>query len=292
MTTSDILPIGPVCTLGEGPLWHPGRGTLFWFDIPEGQLFEAEADGTLVATRRFDEPASAAGWADRDTLIVATASALVRLDLATDGRQVLVEMEHDDPVTRSNDGRTGPDGAFWIGTMGRSLERRAGAYYRYAHGTLHTLFEEVTVPNATCFSPDGTLAYLADTPRKLIWRWRLEDGAPAGEREIHVDLRDTDANPDGAVCDSEACLWNAHWGTGRLVRYDPDGREMSRIQLPVSQPTCPAFGGADLKTLFVTSASEGLGKAERDRHPMAGRTLSFPAPVKGLPEHRVVLAGS
>ena len=289
MPDLDVTPIGPACTLGEGPLWHPERGTLFWFDIPHGQLFEAAADGTMLATRAFSEPASAAGWIDRDTLLVATASGLTRLDLETDERTVVTEMEADDPVTRSNDGRVGPDGAFWIGTMGRALEPRAGSYYRYAKGRLHTLFEEVSVPNATCFSPDGAWAYLADTRRQLIWRWRLESGAPVGEREVHIDLKGTDANPDGAVCDAEGCLWNAHWGTGRLVRYDPAGREMDRIALPVSQPTCPAFGGPDLRTLFVTSAAEGLGGAKNPAEPLAGRTLAFPAPVTGLPENRVLI---
>lgn len=285
----DVTPIGPACTLGEGPLWHPERGTLFWFDIPHGRLFEADADGTVLATREFGEPASAAGWVDRDTLLVATASALLRLDLADDTRTPLAPLEADDPVTRSNDGRTGPDGSFWIGTMGRALERRAGAFYRFADGRVHMLFDEVTVPNATCFAPDGSHAFLADTRRQLIWRWRLDEGAPVGEREVHVDLRGTDANPDGAVCDAEGCMWNAHWGTGRLVRYDPDGAEMSRIALPVSQPTCPAFGGPDLATLYVTSAAEGLGGASDPSEPLAGRTLAFEAPVKGHPEHRVVL---
>lgn len=290
---TDFRIIGPACTLGEGPLWHPERQQLFWFDIPAGTLHSSNALGGQQCRWNFGEPASACGWVDSQTLIVATASGLQKFDIGTGAWDTLVALEADNQVTRANDGRVGPGGAFWIGTMGNRLEPRAGAYYRYAAGQLTQLFDQVSVPNATCFSPDGRLAYLADTPRHLIWRWPLDDnGAPIGEREVHIDLREERLNPDGAVCDAEGFLWNAQWGASRVVRYRPDGTVDRVVDLPVSQPTCPAFGGADLKTLYVTSASEALTGEGLDREPDAGKIFAFQVDTPGIPEFQAKLNGA
>lgn len=281
--------IEPRCTLGEGPLWHPERQRLFWFDIPEGILHSCNVHGDQKRRFSFGEPASAAGWIDRDTLLVATASGLQRFELQTSRWETLVELEADNAVTRSNDGRAAPDGSFWIGTMGRKLERRVGAFYRYRKGMVRALMQDVSIPNATCFSPDGRRAYLADTARQKIWFWSLaSDGAPKGDPQVFVDLRDENLNPDGAVCDAEGYLWNAQWGASRLARYAPDGSLDDVLEVPVSQPTCPAFGGSDLKTLFVTSASEGLDQDALTAEPHAGKVLVYQMDVPGLPEHRVV----
>ena len=287
---TNIQSFGPNCTLGEGPLWHPVRERLFWFDIPAGNLYSVDAYGNHQRSWNFGEPASAAGWIDRETLVVAAASGLQKFDLLHGQWVTLVEMEADNSVTRSNDGRTGPGGAFWIGTMGRELEDRAGAYYRYSGGSLYLLFDQVSIPNATCFSPDGSTAYLADTKRQKIWKWQLDEtGAPVDEREIFVDLQAENLNPDGAVCDEEGFLWNAQWGASRLARYAPDGSLDRVVDLPVSQPTCPAFGGDDLATLFVTSASENLSPSQLAKEPDAGKVLMLDVGVKGLPEHQVVI---
>lgn len=276
---------GPACTLGEGPLWHPQRERLFWFDIPHGTLYASNVFGDQLRQWSFGEPASACGWVDKDTLIVATASGLQRFDINKGTWETLTEIEADNPLTRSNDGRIGPDGSFWIGTMGRTMEPRVGAFYRYTGGQPVQLFDQVTVPNATCFSPDGRFAYLCDTWRKVIWRWPLDaQGAPQGEREVHIDMRNDGLNPDGAVCDAEGYLWNAQWGASRVARYAPDGSLDQVIDLPVSQPTCPAFGGPDLKTLYITSASEGLSDKALTDEPDAGRVIVLEVDVPGIPE--------
>lgn len=282
--------IGEVCDLGEGPLWHPLRQRLFWFDIPAGKLISTNAEGGQPRSWQFGEPASAAGWVDKDTLLIATASGLQKFDIKLGSWETLVSLEKDNPVTRSNDGRTAPDGSFWIGTMGRNLEHNAGAYYRYHNGSLERIVSPVSIPNSTCFSPDGKIAYLADTARRLIWRWHLdESGAPIGAKEVHIDLRQSKAIPDGSVVDSEGYLWNAQWGGWRIVRYDPDGREDRVISLPVQQPTCPAFGGKDLKRLYITSAREGLSDSQLAKQPDAGRTIAIDLDIAGLPEYQVRL---
>ncbi|MEP1206902.1 MAG: SMP-30/gluconolactonase/LRE family protein [Rhizobiaceae bacterium] len=278
---------GPSCILGEGPLWHPDLQRLYWFDIPVGRLHACNHLGGQHHCWDFGEPASAAGWIDNDTLLVATASGLQKFNLTFGQWETVQEIEADNPVTRSNDGRIGPDGSFWIGTMARDGRPRAGAFYRYHQGQLDCLASPVSIPNATCFSPDGRTAYLADTRKQIIWRWPLdESGNPMGERQVHINLQDDNLNPDGAVCDAEGYLWNAQWGAWRVSRYAPDGSLDKTIELPVGQPTCPAFGGPDLKTLFITSANDGLNEKDMQNQPDAGNVIAIELDVAGLPEHR------
>ncbi len=289
MTT--IQTFGPACTLGEGPLWHPERQRLFWFDIPKGEMYSSNAQGGQLRSWNFGEPASAAGWVDNDTLLVATASGLQNFNLLKGSWETVCELEANNALTRSNDGRIGPDGSFWIGTMARDGSPHLGGYYRYAKGKMQQLQDRISIPNATCFSPDGTTAYYADTRKQVIWRWPLdENGTPIGDKEVHINFRDQNINPDGAVCDAEGYLWNVQWGASRIARYAPDGTFDKAIDLPVSQPTCPAFGGDDLKTLFITSAREGLTDSQIESEPEAGKVLALSVETGGIRENRSKLS--
>ena len=272
------------CALGEGPLWHPERGQLFWFDINAGRLHTRT--GEEARHWDFGQHASAAGWLDRDRLLVATETALAEFDIETGATSEICPLEADNPVTRSNDGRADPHGGFWIGTMGKKLEPGAGAIYRYHRGELRRLYAPWTIPNAICFAPDGTLAYLADSPTKRIWRQRLDGaGWPSGDPEPFVDLPAESRHPDGAVVDAEGSLWCAHYGHALVTVHAPDGRETRTIRLPAAKTTCPAFGGADLRTLFVTTArQETEDPSEHD-----GRTFAVDAGVAGQREFQVIL---
>jgi sugar lactone lactonase YvrE len=276
-------------TLGEGPLWHPKRGQLFWFDILGKRLLTRE--GGATRHWQFDEHVSAAGWIDRDELLVASESALLRVDLVSGQRQVLLPLEGDNPVTRSNDGRADPRGGFWIGTMGKSAEPGAGAIYRFYRGALRLLFGELTIPNAICFAPGGEWAYFADTPRRQVMRVRLDaDGWPASTPEIFVDLRAEGLNPDGAVVDAQGDLWIALWGAGRVACHaGADGRFLHAVTFPAPHTTCPAFGGADFQTLFATSARDGLDAAALAMHPDSGAVFAVETNKAGQAEHRVIL---
>ena len=268
-----------ICTLGEGPLWHPTRNELFWFDILSCQLRTKNAAWT------FDEYVSAAGWVDDTTLIVASQSALWRFDIEGDDCTMLVPLEADNPITRSNDGRADPQGGFWIGTMGINAEFEAGAIYRYYKGELRQLFKNLTITNAICFAPSGDLAYFADTGVAKVWRVKLDaEGWPIGEPDLFLDLDAEGLNPDGAVVDAEGNFWNAQWGANRVAKYDQNGVLIEAVSFPAEQTSCPAFGGPDLKTLFVTTAADGLtGEHE-------GKTYFAEVTATGQREHQVILA--
>ncbi|MEJ6396975.1 SMP-30/gluconolactonase/LRE family protein [Yoonia sp. 208BN28-4] len=266
------------CTLGEGPLWHPVRQQLFWFDILGKRLH------TKGQHWQFDEYVSAAGWVDQTTLLIASQTQLFTFDIETEDMTYVHGLESDNTVTRSNDGRADPQGGFWIGTMGIKAEDKAGAIYRYYRGELRCLFPKITISNAICFAPDGATAYYTDTPTQKIMRVALDDdGWPVGKPALHIDLRGTDFRPDGAVVDADGTLWNAQWGNARVAGYAPDGTFLTAHDLPAQQTTCPAFGSPDLTTLHCTSAADGL------TGPEDGKTFAVQTSTIGQAEHRVIL---
>jgi sugar lactone lactonase YvrE len=218
----------------------------------------------------------AAGWVDRDTLILASATALWRYDINRGTREKLTDLEADNPVTRSNDGRADPYGGFWIGTMGVEAEHGAGAIYRYFKGELRQLFAPITISNSICFTPDGGHAYFTDTPTQQIMRVALDrDGWPKGDPEVWLDLSGTPWRPDGAVVDADGNFWNAQWGAARVACYAPDGQMVEAIGFGATQTSCPAFGGPSLTTLFCTSAAVGL---DNSRNPHQGKTFACETP--------------
>jgi sugar lactone lactonase YvrE len=272
------------CLLGEGPLWHPERGELFWFDILARKLHTKGRHWT------FDTFATAAGWVDHDTLLIATARDFRLLTLSTGAQQHVAPLEADNPLTRSNDGRIDPWGGFWIGTMGIHEQTPIGAIYRFYKGELRTLYPGIAIPNSICFAPDGTTAYFTDTATQQIMRQPLDShGWPKGDPTLHVDLRGTGLWPDGAVVDAGGNLWVAIWGAARVTVFNPEGQEIASYDFPAAQTTCPAFGDEDHSTLFVTSAAVGLSQPHVADHPASGQTFVMPTGTKGQKEHRAVL---
>lgn len=267
------------CALGEGPLWHPERGELFWFDILSKRLH--------IKGRhwQFDRHVSAAGWIDDDHLLMADSIGLHILALATGQTEHVAEIEADNPITRSNDGRADAWGGFWIGTMGLEAQPGAGAIYRFYKGEVRKLYGDITISNAICFAPDGRTAYFCDTVTRKIMRQKLaeKDGWPVGDPEVWMDFGATDWGPDGAVVDAAGNFWNAQWGANRVACYAPDGTLTQTMAFPGSQTSCPAFGGPDLKTLFCTSAADGLTGGDE------GKTFATSVDTTGQREHQIVL---
>lgn len=271
------------CELGEGPLWHPSRGELFWFDILNRTLHSQARSWT------FSGYVSAAGWISRDELLLASETGLIRFDLVA-GTEAAVAVAGT-AATRSNDGRADRQGGFWFGTMGKKAEKEAGAIWRWHRGELRQLFKGISIPNAICFTPDGTAAHFTDTVLGQVMKVTLDaQGWPKGEPAIWLDLARAGLNPDGAVIDAQGRFWNAQWGAGRVVCYGPDGVLLDAVETPgAPHASCPAFGGADLTTLFVTTAQEHMDAEARARHPASGQTFAFPDVAKGLPEAQVLL---
>jgi sugar lactone lactonase YvrE len=270
-----------LCELGEGPLWHPIREQLFWFDVLNRTLH------SQTQSWSFPHYVSAAGWIGADELLIASETGLCRFNLATGESQTVAAAGT--PATRSNDGRADRQGGFWFGTMGKKAEPGAGAIWRWYNGELRQLFPGVTIPNAICFTPDGRAAHFADTDTGKVMKVALDaDGWPKGTPQLWLDLQPEGLNPDGAVIDAEGLFWNAQWGAGRVAAYAPDGSFVREVTVPgAPQSSCPAFGGADLTTLYVTTALEGMSASDRQKHPGSGQVFAFEGIARGLPEPQV-----
>ncbi len=277
------------CQLGEGPLWHPSRGQLFWFDIVGRKLMTRDDQGPKEWA--LDEMTSAAGWIDADRLLVASETALWVMDLESGATDRVTALEADNPLTRSNDGRADPWGGFWIGTMGKKAESGQGSIWRYYRGELRRLYPGISITNAICFSPDRRFGYFADTARHIVWRVALNPlhGWPKGEPEVFLDLTASGRDPDGAVIDADGTLWLAEWGSSRVAAYGADGQFIRAVPIGGRHTSCPAFGGAEMKTLFVTTARVDLSQDVLTAEPLNGCTFAADAGATGLPEYQVIL---
>lgn len=278
-----------VCSLGEGPLWHPELEQFFWFDIVEKRLL-TQKDG-VQDVWQFDEHCSAAGWVDKTTLILASETGLWRFDIQTGARELVTPLEADNPITRSNDGRADPWGGFWIGTMGKNAEAAAGAIYRYFKGELRQIVPNVQISNAICFDRSRNCAYYTDTLTKLVLRQGVDaqTGWPNAAPEVFVDLNAAGKNPDGAVVDADGNVWIALWGSACVSAYAPNGDLLRSVDVPGVQTTCPAFGGADLRDMYVTSASVDLAEDVLANTPENGMTFMISDVAQGVAEPRVIL---
>lgn len=274
-----------ICALGEGPLWHPERADFLWFDITGNRML-----GTGGAEWGMGENASAAGWVDRETLLIATETALITFNLDTGARETVAPLEPENPLTRSNDGRADPCGGFWIGTMGKDATSGLGAIYRYYRGEIRRLFPGITVPNSMCFAPDGDHAFWSDTGQGQVMQSKLDShGWPVGDAEVFLDLRAEKLHPDGAVVDADGNMWLALYGASRVNCYGPDAALRHTVDVPAWQTTCPAFGGGDLDTLLVTSAAQNLSTEQMSKNSRNGMTFAATGLGPGQREHQVIL---
>ncbi len=273
------------CELGEGPLWHPIREQLFWFDITNRKLLSQDASGALD----WDLPqmVSAAGWIDENRLMIAGETGLSLFDITSGSLTLLAEIEADRPENRSNDGRADPQGGFWFGTMGKAEEPGAGAIYRYYRGEIRKIFNNITIPNAICFPPQGSFAHFADTFTGKVMKVTLDaEGWPNAAPEVFLDLSGEGLNPDGAVIDAAGIMWLAQWGAGRVAAYGPDAAFLRAVYFATAHTTCPAFAG-DL--LYCTTAQQGLSPQDRLDQPQAGKVLRARNVAQGQSEHQVIL---
>lgn len=277
-----------LCTLGEGPLWHPEREQMFWFDIVNQKMLSQDRDGPREW--RFPEIVSAAGWVDQDVLLIAGERDLFLFDLESEEVETVCLLEQDKPKNRPNDGRADPFGGFWIGTMGKTEALGAGAIYRFYRGEIRKLYDGISIPNSICFPPDGKSAYFSDTVTQKVMRVALdENGWPKTAPEVFLDLTAQGFYPDGAVIDAAGVMWLAQWGASRVAAYAPDGSFLREVKFPAPHTSCPAFAGPNLSALICTTAQQGMSPEALLQFPQSGSVFIAEGVGKGQREHQVIL---
>jgi L-arabinonolactonase len=283
MTPTQILDVKNI--LGEGVLWDARRGSAVWTDIQSSRFWQWQPGGEPESFALPQRLGSIALTDTPGTYIGGFEHGFVRFSPATGAFEMLAPVTAAHGHLRLNDGRVDRTGTFWAGSMVEAKGDPKGSLWRHDGGTSATAFlGDIKIPNSLCWSRDGTQMYFADSPRQTIWRYAFDAAlGPVGAPEIFATTTG-DRYPDGSCIDSEDHLWNAQWGSGEVVRYRPDGSIERRVELPVSQPSCPAFGGADLNLLMITTARDGLTPEQLDAEPLAGALFVFETDVTGLPE--------
>ena len=271
--------------LGESPLWCVRRQRLFWVDIRLPALYACDADGSHLASWPMPEVIGSFALCNDDTMIVALKAGFHTFDPASGALHEIAAPARNLPQHRFNEGKCDPRGRFWAGTMNDVVREPTGTLYRLDPDfQCRPMYSGIAVPNSLAWSPDGTRMYFADTEARTIWRFAfdLDDGS-FHDRHVFADLRAGEGRPDGSTVDADGCLWNAEVVTGRVVRYAPDGRELMACKLPVSRVTSLAFGGADLRTLYITSSSYRLTPEQHAAQQFAGAVFGMRTAVPGLP---------
>lgn len=284
------LVVAAQARLGECALWCDQKAALYWTDIEASTVSRwNEADGHVQQWTLPDRVGSFALCTQPDQLLLGLATGIALFNLATGAMSPIIPVEPENPGTRINDGRCDAQGRFVFGMFNGAQGAAAiGHFYRV---TAQLQVERLPLPpagvaNSIAFSPDGTLMYFTDTWTRQICRADYHADGRIGPPRPFVRIPDWQGFPDGSAIDSEGGLWSAQWDGGCVVRYDRTGVETARIPLPASRPTCPAFGGAGLDRLFVTSARIGLDEAALRAQPTAGGVFASPAGWRGMPEHR------
>ncbi|MEJ8854546.1 SMP-30/gluconolactonase/LRE family protein [Variovorax robiniae] len=190
-------------------------------------------------------------------------------------------------VTGTKPGQGGTAGrSLWIGTMDAAIQQPLGSFYRVApSGAVQRLFDDIIVTNSVATSPDDRTLYMSDTRRFKIWAFDLDpDDGVLTNRRVFADYSNGKGRPDGAVVDSDGCLWNAVFAGHRVIRYTPAGKVDRVIEVPVTNPTCVCFGGPDLRTLYITTATKMIAPDVLAQETLAGALLALDVGVQGLPE--------
>ncbi|MBV1706233.1 MAG: SMP-30/gluconolactonase/LRE family protein [Hyphomicrobiales bacterium] len=272
--------------LGESLHWDAGRGRLLWIDAWAGLVFAY--DPATGAIQRTDFAAALGGRpigsiasSDTEALIGGVRGGFYRLDMATGDARLLAPVEADRPASnRLNDGKCDGAGRFWCVSINTDHRTPSGALWRFARNQNPRLMEDgIIAGNGIAWSPDKRSMYLADSFRAEIWKYDfdLEQGEIA-DRRLFAQTP-APGLPDGATVDADGCYWTALFRGGAVAQFDPDGKLMNSIALPVANPTMCNFGGADLDILYVTSASRFSDAAQ----PQAGHLFAIEGlGVRGL----------
>ncbi|SSW67458.1 SMP-30/gluconolactonase/LRE family protein [Achromobacter agilis] len=277
--------------LGEVPLWCDRSRRLWWIDVRRPALQSYDPATGRHTAQRLPETLLVGAIALREAggFVLATNRGLYVYDPAGgQAPELIVNPEADKPENRLNDGKCDRRGRFWVGSMQDQKREPKGTLYRLdADRQCHAMLDGFVLPNALSWSPDDRSMYFADTHNQVIWAFDfdIDDGA-ISNRRVFKDWTQQPGRPDGAAVDTDGCVWNCMVATGQLVRLTPDGRVDRVIQLPVTNPTCPAFGGDGLDTLYITSHSQRLAPGQLAAEPYAGGLFALDVGAQGLPEPR------
>ncbi len=275
----------PKATLGEGAVWHPLEEVLYWVDITGEKLHRYDP------VKKENKSYPMGSMIGTVVPAVGGFSVLVALETGIHGMSSggvlhkLTDFPKEMENNRFNDGKCDPAGRFWVGTMNKKGAKNAGNLYVFDGQQLTVKQSEVTVSNGIVWSADKKTMYYIDTPEYAVFAY--DYNVSTGEisnRRVAVQVPKELGAPDGMTIDAEGMLWVAHWGGSAVIQWNPKtGDKLRVIDVPAPHVTSCAFGGADLKTLFITTAREGLSDEQLQKYPLSGSLFQIVIDVQGRP---------
>ena len=280
MSAEFSLVLDAECALGESPVWWVAAGKLVFVDITGRRLHRFDPVSKQHELDPVAEDIGCVAPAKGGGYVAGLRSGLWLLDAAGVKVRQLAANPEDAATHRFNDGRVDPRGRYLAGTLDEPKAAGDAGLYRFDKYGPAKLADRIMTSNGLAFSPDGRTLYFSDTPRFAIYRFDYDPitGAATNRRVFaRIDPTATDrGRPDGAAVDVEGCYWSSLYEGSRVRRYDPDGKVMADYHVPALNTTMPAFGGADMKTLFVTTARDKKGGP-------GGGLYAMPVDVPGVP---------
>lgn len=264
--------------VGESPVWDADRQRLLWCDIPAGVIHALDVASGARESWSLGEPVPSFGLARNGRLVVALRSNVVLFDPQSGAREVVASVTHAKPAMRLNDGKVGPDGAFWVGSMDGDGD--AAKLYRIApDGSVRVIAEGIAISNGLAWNAAGNRLYHSDSRGGVwleCWDFDAGDGMVSNRRRLR-DRDQANGRLDGGACDLGGTYWSAGPSAGRVNRFSADGALLGWVDLPLLHPTMPCFGGSDMRTVFVTSLDSRSDEADRDG------IVSFRTETAGVP---------
>ena len=288
--------------LSESPFWHPQEQRLYWVDIPGRRIGRVavqgvQAQGAVEYWSLTQEPGCIAP-VQGGGLVMALRDGIYLAREWGGDLQPLAAAPYDTTRLRFNDGKCDPQGRLWAGSMYEPKDQALGVLYALEGACLREKAHGATTANGLAWSPDGRTLYWSDTASHRVRAWDFDPATASlsNERVLHqfpikpagwvwgdASAPAYGGRPDGAAVDSEGAYWSAQYEGQRLVRLSPAGEVLAEVQTPVQCPTMPCFGGADLKTLFITTSRQGRSAAELALYPQSGCIFALRVDVPGLP---------
>lgn len=270
--------------LGEGPLWSRAESALWFVDI-KGQAIHRfhPASGEQQTHAMPARVGFVVPTAD-GSFIAGLKTGLHRFRPATGELTLLHPVEPHAPNNRLNDAFVDSEGYLWFGSMDDNEEEPSGALYQLTEAGPVARDRGYVITNGPSASPNGSVLYHTDTLARVIYAFDRSAGGELSNKRDFVRLPSSAGHPDGSCVDADGCVWTGLFGGWGLRRYSPDGELLSTLRLPCANVTKAAFGGDDLRTLYITTASVGLSDAQRSEQPLAGGLFRARVPVPGLPQ--------
>lgn len=270
------------CTLGEGPAWDASSKSLFWVDIEGKKVFAATADGVITNSWSTSAQPSAVILAHSGNNLVTAGQEILELSAVSGEMKPYVQLAGEPSFNRCNDAKCDPVGNLWVGTMDNAEKGRTGRLWRIdPNGEGKVFLEGIGVANTLAWDRLRGRFYFADSMVGDIYVFDYnEEKADITCRKSFFHRDSAPGVPDGSAIDEEGFLWNARWDGGCVIRISPDGELDRVIEVPARCPTSCAFGGEDMKTLYVTSAASDSSSHEGSDD-LGGAVFSIDVDVAG-----------